>query len=179
MNIQIPKLALVVLVGASGSGKSSFARKHFLPTEVVSSDHCRALVADDETVLDANDDAFALLHTIAGTRLKRRRLTVVDATNVHPESRRPLVQLARDHDCPPVAIVLDIPQRVCEERNALRPDRNFGSHVVRNHVRALRQSLGSLEGEGFRHVFVLRSPEAVDAATVERALESEPVDQRR
>src|SRR5581483_3605115 len=117
MRIEVPALSLVVLVGATASGKSSFARRHFLPTEVVSSDACRALVADDENVLDANDDAFAVLHAIAGTRLRRGRLTVVDATNVHPESRKPLVALARDHDVLPVAIVFDLPERELVERN--------------------------------------------------------------
>jgi protein phosphatase len=168
VNIEIPERALVVLIGATGSGKSSFARKHFLPTEVVSSDHCRALIADDENVLDANDDAFALLHTIAAMRLKRGRLTVVDATNVQPEWRRPLVRIAREHDCLPVAIVLDTPQRVCEERNAARRDRGFGPQVVRRHVYALHQSLGGLEREGFQHVYVLHDAEEVDEATVER-----------
>ena len=173
MNIQVPEPSLVVLIGASGAGKSSFARRHFLATEVVSSDVCRGLVADDENAMDATEDAFALLHTIAGTRLKRRRLTVIDATSVQPESRRPLLRLARDHDVPAIAIVLDMPERLCEERNALRPDRTMGDHVVRNHVRALRRSLQGLEREGFRHVVVLTSPEEVDAATVERA--SSPV----
>src|SRR5215217_1099616 len=95
--ITIPEFALVVLIGASGSGKSTFARSHFLPTEVVSSDFCRGLVADDENAQDATEDAFDLLHTIAGRRMARGRLTVVDATNVQPESRRPLVALARKH----------------------------------------------------------------------------------
>jgi protein phosphatase len=168
MRIEIPELSLVVLVGASGSGKSTFARRHFLPTEVVSSDHCRALVADDENVLDANEDAFAVLHAIAGVRLRRGRVTVVDATNVQPESRRPLVALAREHDVLPVAIVFDMPERVCEDRNRTRSDRNLAPHVVRNHVRALRRSLRGLQREGFRHVFVLSSPEEADAAVVER-----------
>src|SRR5207253_2692326 len=159
VTITIPELALVALVGASGSGKSTFARTHFLPTEVLSSDSCRALVSDDENSLEATSDAFVVLHFIAGKRLARGKLVVVDATNVQPEARRPLVQIAREHHCIPVAIVLDLPERLCHERNAARPDRAFGPHVVRNHVQQLRRSLRLLEREGFRHVFVLSSPE--------------------
>ncbi len=90
MNIKIPKLSLVVLIGPSGSGKSTFARKHFLPTEVLSSDYCRGLVSDDENDQAATNDAFDVLHYVAGKRLARGRLTVIDATNVQPESRKPL-----------------------------------------------------------------------------------------
>jgi protein phosphatase len=97
MRLVIPELSLVALVGASGSGKSTFARSHFLPTEVLSSDYCRALVSDDENSLGATTDAFAALHLIAGKRLARGRLVAVDATNVQPEARRPLVALARQH----------------------------------------------------------------------------------
>lgn len=129
--LDIPELSLVLLVGASGSGKSTFARKHFLPTEVISSDFCRGLVADDENDQSATSDAFELLHAIAGRRMARGRLTVVDATNVQPEARRPLVALAREHHFLPAAIVFDLPERVAQERNRGRPDRQFGRHVVR------------------------------------------------
>src|SRR4051812_16539785 len=118
MNIQIPELCLVALVGPSGCGKSSFARKHFKTTEVLSSDFCRGLVSDDENSQDATNDAFEVLHYVAGKRLTRGLLTVVDATNVQPESRRPLVELAREHDVLPVAIVLNLPDALCHERNA-------------------------------------------------------------
>src|SRR5881392_3335896 len=104
MRLEIPELSLVVLVGPSGSGKSSFARRHFLPTEVLSSDVCRALVSDNEVDQSATQDAFELLHYLAGKRLARGRLTVVDATNVQPDSRKPLVALARAHHCLAVAI---------------------------------------------------------------------------
>ena len=168
MNITLPELSLVVLIGASGSGKSSFARKHFLPTETLSSDFCRGLVSDDENDQAATKDAFDVLHFVAAKRLAAARLTVVDATNVQPESRKPLIALAREFHCLPVAIVLDVPERVCHDRNAGRPDRAFGPHVVRSHIKSLRASLRGLEREGFRHVFVLRSPEEIDAATVTR-----------
>ena len=168
MTINTPKLSLVVLVGPSGSGKSTFARKHFLPTEVVSSDACRAMVSDDENNQAVTPEAFALLHYVTGQRLALGRLTVVDATNVQPEARAPLVALARKYHCLPVAVVLNPPEEVCQGRNRSRPDRTFGPHVVRNQRSQLRRSLRGLKREGFRHVFVLDSVEAVEAAVVER-----------
>ncbi len=168
MNIKIPNLSLVLLVGPSGSGKSTFARKHFLPTEVLSSDVCRGLVSDDENNQAATNDAFEVLNFIAAKRLARGQLTVVDATNVQPEARRPLVQLAKQYHCLPVAIVLNPPESVCRERNANRNDRQFGRHVVRQQRSQLRRSLKGLKREGFRHVFVMNSVEDIDSATIER-----------
>jgi protein phosphatase len=163
----VPDLSLVVLVGTTGSGKSTFARRHFLPTQVLSSDFCRGLVADDENDQSATRDAFDVLHHIAGKRLAAGRLTVVDATNVQPEARRQLVKLAREHDVLPVAIVLDLPEKVCAERNARRPDRaDMPARVLPRQRRELRRSMGALQREGFRRVHVLRSPEEVDAAVV-------------
>ena len=127
----MPELSLVVLIGASGSGKSTFARDHFAPTEVISSDFCRGLVADDENDQSASRDAFDVLNFIAAKRLAAGRLTVIDATNVQPESRKELIKLAREHDVLPVAIVLDLPEHVCVGRNAARADRQFGPHVIR------------------------------------------------
>jgi polynucleotide kinase-phosphatase len=168
MEIRIPELALVVMIGTSGSGKSTFARKHFLPTEILSSDACRGLVADDENDQAATRDAFEVLQFIAGKRLAAGRLTVVDATNVQPEARRPLVELARKFHCLPVALVLDMPEGVCHARNRTRPDRDFGDHVIRNQRLQLRRSLGHLQREGFRHVTVIRSVEEAEAATLVR-----------
>src|SRR5512138_579240 len=167
MKIAIPELALVVLVGPSGSGKSTFARKHFKATEVLSSDYCRGLVCDNENDQSVTKEAFEVLNFIASKRLATGRLTVVDATNVQPESRKPLVALAREYHCLPIAIVLDLPERLCQDRNADRPDRDFGRHVIPQQRRQLRQSLRGhgLEREGFRHVFVLSTPEEAEAAT--------------
>src|SRR5437588_8949940 len=115
MKISIPMLSLVVLIGPSGSGKSTFARKHFLPTEILSSDSCRGLVSDEENNQAVTNDAFEVLHFIAAKRLALGRLTVIDATNVQPESRRPLVALAREYHCLPVAVVLNMPEKLCQE----------------------------------------------------------------
>ncbi|MGK5729538.1 polynucleotide kinase-phosphatase [Streptomyces sp. URMC 124] len=165
--LPVTDLSLVVLVGPTGSGKSTFARKHFKPTEVLSSDFCRGLVADDENDQSASGDAFDVLHYIAGKRLAAGRLTVIDATNVQAEARRQLVRVAREHDVLPIAIVLDLPEDVCAARNAARPDRaHLPRHVIQRHRRELRRSLRGLEREGFRKVHVLRSVEEVEAAQV-------------
>ena len=169
MNLEIPELCLVALVGPSGSGKSTFAARHFKPTEVVSSDACRAMVADDPNDQAATPDAFALLNFIASTRLRAGRLTVVDATSVQPQARKSLVELAREHDCFPVAIVLNMPESVCLARNRGRDDRAFGDHVVRRQAQQLRRSMRGLRREGFRYIYVLDSPEDVEAASIERA----------
>ncbi|ROQ70374.1 polynucleotide 3'-phosphatase /polynucleotide 5'-hydroxyl-kinase /polynucleotide 2',3'-cyclic phosphate phosphodiesterase [Streptomyces sp. 840.1] len=167
--LPVTDLSLVVLIGASGSGKSTFAQRHFRPTEIISSDFCRGLVADDENDQSASRDAFDVLHYIAGKRLAAGRLTVVDATNVQPESRRQLVKLAREHDVLPIAIVLDLPEEVCQARNAARPDRaGMGRHVVQRHLRELRRSLRGLEREGFRKVHILRTEEEAGHAEVVR-----------
>ncbi len=168
MKITLPNPCLVVLVGASGSGKSSFARRHFLPSQVISSDFCRSLVSDDENSLEATNDAFAVLHYIAEKRLHNLKLTVIDATNVQEASRHALVHLARKHHLFTVAIVLNVPEAICQERNEARPERNFGPHVVRNHTRELRGSLRHLEREGFRRVFILNGVEEVENATIVR-----------
>ncbi|MEV7244314.1 polynucleotide kinase-phosphatase [Streptomyces sp. NPDC093248] len=165
--LPVTDLSLVVLVGASGSGKSTFARRHFKPTEVISSDFCRGLVSDDENDQSASRDAFDVLHYITGKRLAAGRRTVVDATSVQQDSRRQLIELARKHDVLPIAIVLDVPEDVCAERNAARTDRaDMPRRVIQRHTRELRRSLRHLEREGFRKVHVLRGAEEVETATV-------------
>jgi len=163
--IQIPELSLVVLIGATGSGKSSFASKHFKPTEIVSSDACRGMVSDDENNQAASADAFALARYITGLRLKNGLVTVIDATNVQEEARKDWIKLAKEYHCLPVAIILNMPEKVCAQRNALRPDRNFGAHVIPQHISQLKRSFKKLKYEGFRHIIELRSPEEVDAIT--------------
>ncbi|WP_149827903.1 polynucleotide kinase-phosphatase [Streptomyces tailanensis] len=165
--LPVTDLSLVVLIGASGSGKSTFARRHFKPTEIISSDFCRGLVSDDENDQSATRDAFDVLHYIAGKRLAAGRRTVVDATSVQQESRRQLIELARKHDVLPIAIVLDVPEQVCAERNASRTDRaDMPRRVIQRHIRELRRGLRSLEREGFRKVHILRGVEDVENATI-------------
>jgi protein phosphatase len=168
VKITVPELSLVVLIGPSGCGKSTFARQQFRPTEVLSSDYCRGLVSDDENNQTSTKEAFEVLHFIARKRLAAGRLTVIDATNVQPESRKPLVALAREFHVMPIAIVFDFPEKLCHERNRSRPDRNFGPHVVRNQAQQLRRSMRGLEREGFRGVHVFKAPENLEGVEIER-----------
>jgi protein phosphatase len=167
-SIAIPELSLVVLIGPSGCGKSTFARSHFAPFETLSSDFCRGLVSNNENDQSATTAAFEVLHFIAAKRLEAGLLTVVDATNVQPEARKPLVELARRYHVLPVAIVLDMPERVCADRNRTRPDRHFGGHVIRQQRAQLHRSMRSLQREGFRHLHVFRTQDDVARVTIER-----------
>lgn len=168
MKLTIPELSLVVLIGASGSGKSTFASKHFKSTEILSSDYFRGLVSDDENDQAATEDAFDALHYILTKRLAAGKLTVIDATNVQPESRKPLLNLAKKFHCFAVAIVFNLPESLCHQRNQNRPNRQFGSHVVRNHTRSLKRSLGNLKQEGFRYIYKLSSIEEIEAVEIVR-----------
>jgi protein phosphatase len=181
--LSVPELSLVVLIGVSGSGKSTFGRAHFRATEVISSDFCRGLVADDENDQAATPEAFELLNYIVGMRLKAGRLTVVDATNVQPDARKKLVALAREHDVLPVAIVLDVPEAVCVARNAERADRNFDSSVIHRQRDQLRRGLKGLPREGFRTVHTLHGSDEIADASItrtrlynDRRLETGPFD---
>jgi protein phosphatase len=167
-NIEIPDFSLVVLIGSTGSGKSTFAAKHFLPTEVISSDTCRALVSDSETDQGVTTDAFDLVREIAGRRLKHRKLAVIDATNVRTSERKGWIELARQWHALPVAIVFDPGIDVCIERNKTRPNRAFGGQVVQRMVSEVRRGLGGLQREGFRQVWKLAGVETIEAATVTR-----------
>ena len=167
--MRIPDPSLVLLIGPSGSGKSTFAHKHFKPTEILSSDFCRGLVSDDETDQAATNDAFEVLHFIAAKRLAAGKLTVIDATNVQVEARKPLIALAREYHYLTVAIVFNMPTKLCQERNETRPDRNFKPHVIRQQIQQLRRSLRNLKREGFRNfLYVMSTPEAVESVRMER-----------
>ena len=166
--ILLPSDALVLLIGVAASGKSTFARAHFAPTEVLSSDQLRAMITDDPGAQGATDDAFDLLHRILAMRLRRGRLTVVDATNVEAWAREQLLAVARHHRRPAVAIVLDLPLRVALERNAARAGHRPPPAAIRRQHRWLTDSLASLSHEGFDAVHVLSSPGAIDGARVER-----------
>jgi len=165
MEIKIPKFSLVVMIGVSSAGKSSFAKKHFKKTEIVSSDECRAIISDDENDQTVTKDAFALLHYIISKRLKNMYLTIVDATSVQKESRKTLIHLARKYHYIPIAIVLDIPEQICQDRHKARPDRNFEDYVISKQYQDLKRSIRYLKSEGFRKVYILRSAEAVEAVT--------------
>ena len=168
MNIELPVPSLAVLIGPSGSGKSTFAARHFRPTEVVASDRCRAMVSDDESDQSATADAFALLNAIVSARLRRGRITVADATSVQPRARRSLLQLAQSGDCPAVAIVFNLDERICQERNAARADRQTPRRAIAGQRRDLSRSLKGLRKEGFRQVYILNTPEQVEQAAIVR-----------
>lgn len=164
----IPDPSLILLIGPAGAGKSTFARRFFQPTEIVSSDHCRALICDDESNQEVNARAFDLLHRIARLRLGLRRLTVIDATNLQYQARRRLLRIASQHQLPAVAIAFKVSLATCFANNRARPHRTVGEETIRQHASEFSRALASLESEGYQSIFVLDEKELVNAA-VERS----------
>ncbi len=168
MNLAIPHLSLVILVGSSGSGKSTFARKHFLPSEILSSDSCRTLISDNENDQSVTKDAFDVLYFIVRKRMIYGKLTVIDATNVKAEHRRASIQLASAFSYVPVGIVFYLPKSVCLAHNRQRKDRIVEESVLLRQWEQMGSSMATLKDEGFGILYVLDSVEKIQAAKVER-----------
>ena len=166
--IEIPEFCLVAMVGATSSGKSSFAKKYFKPTEVLSSDFFRGMVSDDENDQSVSGDAFDLLYYAANKRLSNMKLTVIDATNIQQSARKRILELAKEQNVHAAAIVLNLPESLLQERNKARPDRNFPERVIRQHCREVQRCIRDLKREGFRFVYVINSPEKADNAEIIR-----------
>lgn len=168
MRLTLPDPSLVLLVGVAGCGKSTFAHRHFTPTEIASSDELRAMVADDPTDQRASGDAFKLLRIILDMRCKRRLTTVVDATNLERRARKPYLRTAEERGVAPVAIVLDVPLALCLRRDAERSERYVGEAVLRRQYADLERTREQLPDEGYAAIHVLSSAEEMDAVEIER-----------
>lgn len=168
MQLFIPDFAVVVLIGTSGSGKSSFAQRHFLPTEVIASDACRALVCDDENDQTVSADAFELLYLILAKRLAHQRLAVIDATNVMPDARTTIIALANRYQAPLIALVLDIPAHTAIARNRQRTDRNnMPDRVIIEQRKDFLSAVQGLPAEGFTRIYTL-TPNVIDLVMIVR-----------
>jgi alkanesulfonate monooxygenase SsuD/methylene tetrahydromethanopterin reductase-like flavin-dependent oxidoreductase (luciferase family)/predicted kinase len=162
----IPDPALVVLVGAAGSGKSTWAAQHYLPAEIVSSDRLREVVGSGEHDLDASDEAFSLLDQIVAARTRRRLTTVVDTLGLSPDRRLGYLAHARRGRLPAVAVLFDTDAAVCRQRNRSR-DRSVPAAVLDAQLGRVRESAGQLEAEGWD--VVVRLTETAAAHAVEPA----------
>ena len=166
--IEIPEFCLVAMVGASSSGKTSFAHRHFKSTEILSSDFFRGMVCDDENSQNISGDAFDLLYYAANKRLNNMKLTVVDATNIQQAARKQVITLAKEQNVHAAAIVLNLPEELLQERNKARPERNFPERVIRQHCRDVKNSIKRLKQEGFRFVYVINSLDQLENTEVIR-----------
>jgi protein phosphatase len=153
--IQIPDPSLILLIGSAGSGKSTFAERHFQPTEIVSSDRFRAMICDDESDQSVNREAFRLLHQIVKHRLLLRRLTVVDATNLQDRARRPFLRMARIYRTPIIAVVFNVSPETCFSNNRLRSNRIVDEKVIEQHLEEMASVVQRLGREGYQNIYLL------------------------
>ena len=164
MKILIPTNSLVLIIGVSGSGKSTFAKQHFAATQIVSSDYCRALICDDENNQSVNQEAFELLHWLVAKRLALGKLTVVDATNVKAASRLPLLNLAKMYGVPAIAIAFNFELEFCLQQNVQRTHRVVPTEIIAEQFQELQSSLPQLVNEGFQTVHSLTAPKEIIAS---------------
>ncbi len=164
--MHVPGSAIVLLIGASGSGKSTFASRHFDADAVVSSDGLRRILSGDESDQRKNQLVFDRLHRWVEARLAAGLLAVVDATNTDWIGRATLIRQAQRHQRPAIAIVFDLPLEVCLERSATRP-RTVGAAVIRRQIAELGRDRERLDLEGFTAVYLLRSAREIEGVTVE------------
>lgn len=167
MQVVVPHGSLVVLCGPAGCGKSTFARRGFPETAIVSADRLRAMIADDEYEQAVSGEAFELFHRIIELRLRRRKLAVADSTALSPEARADLRRLARRAGAPVTIIVFDLPEATCLAWDARR-ERRVGPAVIRRQWEMLAEALRRIPGEGYDQVVVLGEPD-VAAARVDVA----------
>ncbi len=166
--IELPEFCLVAMIGGTSSGKTTFVSKHFKPTEVLSSDFFRLMIADDENAQDVTTDAFDLLFDAADKRLTHMKLTVIDATNVQQHARQRILDLAKKQNVHTAAIVLNLPEKILQERNKERSDRSIPPGVIRQHCIDVKRSIKNLKREGFRFIFVINSLEELEHTKIIR-----------
>lgn len=168
MKLSIPVPSLVLLVGPSGAGKSTFAERQFVPTEIISSDALRAMLADDPSDQDASAEAFQLLSLLANGRLKRRLLTVIDATNLRAANRRRFRQVAARYGIPTVAVAFDLPPELFAAHNAGRPDRVVDAEVLGDQIERMHDAMTDLVAEEYAALCVIRDADMLASLNVER-----------
>ena len=166
MTINIPNTALIILCGPSSSGKSTFAKNNFLPTEVISSDYCRAMLSDNENDLTVTKEAFELLHFIVAQRLKLNKRVVVDATNIQVDGRKKLFALAKKHHVLTTIIAFDMPSDLIKKRHRNRTDRNFSEQILWKQFQQFKSSLRQFKKEGFKSITVLKGEDQASKALI-------------
>ncbi|MGA2076801.1 MAG: AAA family ATPase [Terriglobia bacterium] len=152
--VRLIRPSIVLLCGPAACGKSTFAQRHFRPTQIISSDWARGRVCDDERDQRFNTQAFALVRYLAELRMGLNRLCVVDSTALTPPHRREFLELAKRFQVPSVIFLFDVPLEKCIERDRLR-ERSVGGAVIERHYLAFGQTKTDIRQEGFDQIIEL------------------------
>ena len=164
LTLQLPRRTLLVLCGAAGCGKSTFASNFVTahtnldlhPTSIVSSDYCRAVICDDENNQLVSRDSFELFHFILHKRMQQSVFTIADSTALKAMARYPLLDLAQRHRYTACLLIFDVPMAQCVERDQQRP-RSVGASVIAYHYDLLQQTLLDAQREGWQQILILHT----------------------
>jgi protein phosphatase len=156
--IRLTRPSVVVLCGPAACGKSTFAAKHFRPTQICSSDQARALVSDDERDQRFPTQTFALLHFLIEQRLSINRLCVVDSTALTAQARKNLLDISRRYHVPAVMLLFDVPLAACLARDGRR-ERTVGPGAIERQYQLFEQAKMTAKQEGFDQVIEVRDDE--------------------
>jgi alkanesulfonate monooxygenase SsuD/methylene tetrahydromethanopterin reductase-like flavin-dependent oxidoreductase (luciferase family)/predicted kinase len=156
---RLPEPAIVVLAGAAGSGKSTWASEQFRTSEVVSSDALRAAVGSGPADLEATADAFALLDQIVAARSKRSLTTVIDTLGLDIERRADYRRLAREAGLPAVLVIMNTHAALCRARNRER-DRPVPARVLADQLRKINTLLETAQDENWDQILIIEQDRA-------------------
>jgi protein phosphatase len=161
MQIRIPDPALVLLVGPTGSGKTTFAAANFKPAEIVSTDHLRGLLASDPADQSASAEAFRILSIIVNGRLARHLTTVVDATSLLAANRKRYRGFAAKYEVPVVVVAFAFAPHTYHARNQGRYGRVVDNDVVENQIEQMARAMDILRSEGYAALHVVRDGDQI------------------
>lgn len=160
MTITIPKPSLVILVGPSCSGKTTFSKKYFEDDEIISMD------LNNQGNKKAKENSIDILYNQISKKLEIGKIVVLDSSNLIESTRKVLLRFANEFHILPIAIVFNISEKECLKRNESKGI--VSDCLIKAQMTYLNKTLKTIEKEGFSKVYILNDTKDIDRVKIER-----------